>query len=130
VLVLPFAILGLMEFTFRQFDWFADPLAGIGALPERVRSGRSYFPDWHTQIQMPKPKNRFRIITLGGSSTFGFGVTRNFSQIVADRLRKSHPQSCVTRFGRTYRATFVESSKAKCRSTSMTIVTQVKRDTQ
>jgi len=86
----PFLFVALLELSFRL----------VGAYEEErwenpnvsFDEAAVLFPDWDKQIAMPKPDETQRLVALGGSTTFGFGVEQPFSLLVEQQLSAAWPE--------------------------------------
>src|SRR5690349_17648166 len=76
-IVAPFVGVALLEVGFRAFgpevksDWENPYVAFDG---EAV-----FFRKWDTELAMPRPKGTYRVFTLGGSTTAGYGVDQSYT---------------------------------------------------
>jgi len=62
-------------------DPWANPLVSF-------EEGTSFFPEWSTDLAMPKKDGVRRVFVLGGSSAAGFGVDVPFSKTLESELRR------------------------------------------
>ena len=81
---LPFVLVAGLELAFRITGSWRDT---SGELTEvGFEAGAHFFPEWETEIEMPRPDGTLRIFVLGGSTTRGYGVERSFATVLQDRL--------------------------------------------
>jgi hypothetical protein len=85
----PFLFVAMLEVSFRlvgayEEDAWANP--NVSFAEDAV-----FFPAWDEEIAMPKPQGALRIVALGGSTTFGFGVDEPFAPLVERQLSLQRP---------------------------------------
>ena len=85
----PIGILAATEAVLRVSGLFR-PEPVRDTLGNRAQKTLS-FPEWDASVRMPKPASTYRIFTLGGSTTMGFGVSRPYAVLLEERLRGRLP---------------------------------------
>ena len=86
---LPFAVVALLEIALRvsglcKPDPWANPFVTFEEVP-------TFFPNWDTEVRMPKPTGTSRVFALGGSNTWGFGVSEPYPKRLERRLANRPP---------------------------------------
>ncbi|HUG92603.1 MAG TPA: GDSL-type esterase/lipase family protein [Planctomycetaceae bacterium] len=90
--MLPFAVLIVLEGLFRLAGWYAADGTEVGRQHVRYEAGTVFFPEWDRQIPSPRPRGTRRVFVLGGSATWGFGVEQPFGTLLEQRLQQQLPQ--------------------------------------
>ena len=81
---LPIVVLLVLELLFRVVGLFPDNSKTLNAVG--FESSAEFFPQWDRELGADKPQDEWRVFTLGGSCTYGFGVDRPFGDLLADQL--------------------------------------------
>ncbi len=91
VVLFPFAAFLFLEGIFYLSGWYGSEENRFENRHIEFEEGTPYFAEWGYQLKMPKPSSIYRIFTVGGSSTMGFGVDRPFSELLQASLIQQQP---------------------------------------
>ena len=83
---LPLLLLLFLELIFRLAGLYPD--TGQQLTPVGFAPGTNFFPEWDSQVTLPRPESTRRIFVLGGSTTHGYRVEKPFGMLLQDQLSR------------------------------------------